>query len=54
MTDFLQLHAADIALARAYFTRAAAVRAADWQAAEALVDRGEAVYQRLEQELEET
>ncbi len=50
MTDFVQLHAADIALARAYFARAAAVRAADWHAAEALTDSGEAVYERLEDE----
>jgi hypothetical protein len=37
-------------LADSYFRQAAAVRAADWQAAEALVDSGEAVYERLERE----
>jgi hypothetical protein len=50
VTIWLAALLADIAAADALFAQAAAVRAADWQAAEALADSGEAVYERLEDE----
>jgi hypothetical protein len=53
MKLYLELYADEFAAADALFAEAAAVRAADWQAAEALTDRGEAVYERLEKELDE-